>query len=251
MAKIDPTFQNQFVKSIVLNEKSSNTLDNIIPVGKLNIDQVINVYHNDYYSRLTEALCETFEAVWAVVGDDDFFSLCREYIYVNPSFYRELGEIGVNMPSFLCCHKLSSDYPFLKELSLFELSFWNTFHSEREYLSLDLSNSGESQLLTSRFKFVSNLKLFTWEYKIFDIWEMRKKGFEECEDDFSISQSVAIFKSKKNVEAIRLSLSQYKIITLLQENLSFNEALTKVEISKDEIQSLFFNLNNHNLLTLD
>ena len=73
-------FQKNFVNGVVNGNLSEYLESKIIPVGSLNQKQVLQVYTNDYYARLTEALGESFEAIWAVLGDEEFFKVCHEYI---------------------------------------------------------------------------------------------------------------------------------------------------------------------------
>lgn len=244
------SFQESFVDSITQGSFDKILEENIIPVGQLNVSKVLNVYRTDYQSRLTEALGESFESVWAVIGDDEFYELCKNYIKQYPSSYEELGEIGVNLPNYLSRHELSSDYPFLKELAQFEIDFWSTFHAKSHSVANDDSSISENDLLSSTYEFTKTFKLFTWNYCIFDLWELRKVGFENCDQNFDEEQKIAMFKTNKKVEVLKLSNDQYQIINDLMCGKTLSDSLVESYISSEELQSLFFNLNKHKAIKL-
>ncbi len=73
-------FQHLFTESSVRAEESSIhplLLKEIVPGGSLSAKAALDVYRTGHIVRLTEALGETFEAVWWVAGDTHFFRLQR------------------------------------------------------------------------------------------------------------------------------------------------------------------------------
>src|SRR5688572_29447575 len=78
--------QKAFAKAVYLSKKNpEELLHEIIPGGSLDVKGALGVYQNGYPARLTEQLGETFEAVWWVLGDEDFLTVCRTYIAENGS----------------------------------------------------------------------------------------------------------------------------------------------------------------------
>lgn len=239
-------FQENFVDGITKNKTSQDFLDQIIPVAKLTTEGVLNVYRNDYTARLTEAIGETFETTWAVLGDRDFLNLCREFIEKRPSTFRELGEYSRGFAAFV--KSLSNiDYPFLSDLLDFELAFWNLFHLKNEgtKVSLDLSLN---ELLECSFVFTKNIKLFKWDYKIFELWKHRKVGLSELEEDIYQKQNLILFKTSSFVEAFELSEVQISIFEKLLVGQNLNDILEQVDVNPQEISDLFFKLNSNKLI---
>jgi hypothetical protein len=232
-------YQKDFVKSVVQQERYQELLDNMIPAGKLDASQVLEVYHSDYFARLTEALGENFEAVWAVIGDEDFFALARSFIISHPSQKRDLNKFGHQLPEFLKSHELIEDYPFLAELADFEIGFWHTFHSAPSKGWNGFSQISQEQLLSGSFTFSPSLKVFSWDTRLYSIWQYREKGFDQCDEDFEGQQQVFIFKGQKSVEACELTEAQCSYLIGLTEGRTLMELIEEIEISPEEMQKLF------------
>jgi len=237
-------YQQKFVESVVANDGDSDLLESIIPVGRLDCKDVIEVYHKDYFSRLSEALGDSFEAVWAVVGDEAFFKLCREYIHRYPSQYRDLNNFGREMPSFLSEHQLLEDYPFVSLLAEFEINFWDIFHSSYTESKFDLSTLQQENLGELTFKFNPSLRIFSWDYRLYSMWQYRQKGFDQCEEDFSSGQSLLIFKGKSVVEACEVDHSQYLILHMMIRGECLDRCFDQVEINSEQVQDLFHKISS-------
>ena len=131
----------------------------------------------------------------------------------------------------------------------FERQYWKTFHTKLEPSSFDFGAMDDSEkLLSGQLIFVKNLTLHSWDTQINDIWSLRKTGFAECENDFSNPQNIIMFKTNTMVQALELTESQYKVFSLLLDRRALNEALEEVEISAEEIQSLFTYMRQYSLI---
>ena len=76
--------QELLCKSIISQKIDPQLLNGIIPGGNLSTQEALEVYLNGYPARLTDALGQVYEAVWPVLGDEEFFRVCREYILKYP-----------------------------------------------------------------------------------------------------------------------------------------------------------------------
>jgi hypothetical protein len=240
-------FQMDFVSTITRKIDIESVLQQIVPVGKLSKSQVLDVYRGDYVARLTGALGENFEALWAVLGDKEFFKLCKLYLEAHPSQASDLGEVGHHLPTFLKANGYEESYPFILDLVNFEIEFWKTFHSMKNSQDSLVKPSLEN-LIHAKINFRDDLKLFNWNFKIKDIWSYREKGFASVTDDFNQEQSILMFRNENNVMLLELLSSQMKLIKNLKEGKSLSEALEDVEIEVDEIQQLFSQLELHGLI---
>lgn len=231
-------YQETFVSNVIKKELSDHLDSMIIPVGELSNEEVIGVYHGDYFARYTEALGEIFETVWAVVGDDEFFTLAHDYIDSNPSHYRELGEVRRQFPEFLKSHRLQNEFPFLVDVAYFENIFWDIFHLKRSEKTSNIDLDFQT-FISTQFDFNEGVKIFSFDYKIFDLWKLRKVGLNNFTENIKLPQFLILYKKGALVEASELSANQYQIIQNLMNNQNLEEAIAEVEVSSDEIQSLF------------
>lgn len=248
MLKIDE-FQKLFVASVTSGQREGKLLSQLEAVGSLTIDEVMDVYRGDYKARLSEAIGESLEATWAVVGDDSFFELVSQYLNEFPSNREDLGQIARNMPMFLTNYYLIKEYPFLIDLVEFELSFWDTFH-KRSPLNYEIDlNLSMDDLLSAKISLCESIKLFTWDTSIYSIWCLRDEGFHDYTmSEFDRPQSVAIYKTSQNVRISELTKSQFNILNGMMKKMRLEDILDHIPVSAPDLQELFSMLQQNSLI---
>lgn len=96
--------------------------------GKLTSREAVGVYRKGYPARLSEALGETFEACWRVLGDEDFLKACEAYARSTPSVSHNLSDYGATFPDFLL-KRFKAHAPFIADLARLEWAFKELFHA--------------------------------------------------------------------------------------------------------------------------
>lgn len=148
-------------------------LDLIEPAGSLkNSKDAMAVYQRAYRARQTEALGETFDAVWSILGDDAFFVVAEKYTQRYPSQSYNLSSFGDQFSNFLKNEtQLYEEIPFLYELADFEWLFQKSFHTKRDTRQSKLVNINEFSV----FSFPENAFFLNTQYDVNYIWENREK----------------------------------------------------------------------------
>jgi len=234
-------FQNDFLISVQENKPSDKLVDDIVPIGSLSAERVIKIYNSDYFARMTEALGETFESLWFVLGDEDFFDLCEKYIVKHPSRVKDLASYGLEMPDFLEDIGLLDEWPFLKDLAEFELIFWKMFHSDYplvEPVALD-----PVRLSDIKFSF-ENVILYRSNWDVISVWRNRELVADEVEIDWDKKVFHLIFRHEVTVHLLELTEAQYSLLISMQNGADLGRALESVEISSEKVQELFSKLKN-------
>lgn len=162
-------FQKEFLNRI---QSSSTGPADFIPCGRLSAQEALRVYQDGYLARLTEALGETYETVWRVLGDEDFFKTCRHYILSHPSQTYNLNLYGERF------HELLEG--FLAQVARLEWLYQEVFHSA-QHIPCELEKFNQS--LESKKDFVlsfgPSFRLFASPVSIYSLWRRRQ---EECLD---------------------------------------------------------------------
>lgn len=96
--------------------------------GKLTPEGAVAVYRRAYPARLTEALGETYERVWRVLGDDDFLATSAAFITTERSTSHNLSDYGRTFPEFLESLPELAHAPFIGDLARLEWTFKELFH---------------------------------------------------------------------------------------------------------------------------
>ncbi|HEX4924641.1 MAG TPA: DNA-binding domain-containing protein, partial [Bdellovibrionales bacterium] len=138
------------------------------PGGRLTLRAALGVYSGGYVARLTEALGETFEAVWWVLGDREFFALAKAFIAGNDSRTYNLSSYGEAFPAYLR-HAGPPSAPFLHDLARFEWLFRESFNEPPpapfDHAELHLLHERSDVVL----KFQKNVRLFSAPYSVYPI----------------------------------------------------------------------------------
>jgi hypothetical protein len=194
----------------------------IVPGGTLDAAGALDVYRRGYFARLTEQLGETYPSVWRVVGDDDFFALCRAYIATHSSTSYNLSDYGREFPDFLAA---APDLPgFLVELARFELTVHDLFHAQA-HAPVDLASfAAIGDLAGVRLRFGSALRLLACEQAVYDVY--RHRNDEEPPDlDLERPQRLLLYRQGSDVLVREVDAAAFAALKVLAGGGSVEEAI--------------------------
>lgn len=120
--------QRDFVAAALAREGGEAFASTVTGGGRLTPAAAVEVYRRAYPARLSEALGETFEACWRVLGDRAFLAACADYAREVPSVSADLADYGRGFPEFLLARH-GGDAPFIADLGRLEWEFKELFHA--------------------------------------------------------------------------------------------------------------------------
>ena len=120
--------QRDFVASVLGARVLPAFADSVTGGGRLGPAAAVGVYRRAYPARMSEALGETFEACWRVLGDAAFLAACADYARAIPSVSADLSDYGRGFPDFLLARH-GADAPFVADLGRLEWEFKELFHA--------------------------------------------------------------------------------------------------------------------------
>ncbi len=217
----------------------------ITPGGTLSSLDALEVYQRGTIVRLTEALGETYEAVWWVAGDEDFFRLAKMFILSHPSHTYNLSSYGQEFSEFLRQERPFPSLPFLPELAQFEWMFKNIFHiTQHDAISQETIQRIAEQG-NVRFEFGPSVHLFTSPFAVYDIWKLRGA----CHDgrppvNWEHEQHLLLYKKQDQIFVNELNTLEYAVLELLLNGTTLEESLDQVasqfpELQQEQISKLF------------
>lgn len=231
------------------------------PLNGLGLNRAIDIYRRGYRARLTEALGETYEPVWRVLGDELFFEVSEDYIRHHPSKSWTLSDYGNEFSEFLSEHDVCRRFEFLPDLAELCLGIHKVFHAkatpglEADELARVLAECPEE------IRLVEATEVILSRYAIFDIWRAAKEDAGEL-SEIERSQGVLIYKkivaSADATEPARaaklylepMSLAQASLLVSLQGRETPSGFDSLDEISEEETAQLFQFLAENGLLTI-
>lgn len=244
-------FNLQFVTVVTSKASASSEMLEQIKNGHiLSAEKALEVYQEDYEARLTEALKNTYRGINAIIGDEDFFNLSKDYIKEHPSTSPDLDDYGHLLSSYLSGHWLSKDYAFLPELAFFEWNFREVFHKEQtiglspDALISSLQNSEEHLQLSS------SARLLQFNYQVTALYALKDSEVEEESFIFDLPEYILVYKEDVMVKTNTLSKHQFEIMKKLLAPTSLSDCLQNAPatVTPEEIQALFKILGTARLL---
>lgn len=242
------SFQEDFSRSVLSGSYNEKLISTIRPGGTLaNGSEALRVHENGYYARLTDALGETFEAIWWVLGDKKFFEVARSYIKGNPSVSPNLSDFGSSFPEYLKSLKELQGFPFLYDLGQFEWTFKTVFHSPQHNAesSVDFAQNPISD--HSKFQFAPSVQLHRGEHTIYPIWELREKSEKPDQlPGFNKPEHLFITKQNSEIYIQPVTAAEFQILDNLHRGRTLEESLDEAaqnfEVTPETVQTLFQSL---------
>ncbi len=210
--------------------------DNYQAAGGLSTQEAFAVYQRGYVARLTETLGDTYESVWSVLGDDLFFEVCREFIFLHSSLSYNLSDYSVKFIDFLISHPISQEFPFLADLAHLGWLHKKVFHAATEQalageeLITLLGNDDKKLMLVSDFDVLKS------DFCLFDIWKSLKNESVPPEK-WQNPQCLAFYKLDQQVYVQQISIKEFEFFEHLRSGLDIIDACEC--LTSTEITSLF------------
>lgn len=245
--------QEQFVNAIRGCDNSLS--ESITPIAQLSTEACLNIYRRGYGARLTEALSDTFEATWWVLGDEDFFELCARYIEKTPSHVYDLSDYGADFPEFLSAERQSDEIQFLSDLAKFEWAFKAVFHSANIEKSTNedlLNGLSESLKLTLS----PSVVLINSRFSVYEIWKRRATPITELSSvDLTKPENLLLYKKESQVYVQKLDNDEFLLIQSLGQGHSLEGSIDllvgqNIGISPSRIQEIFATIGQLNVLSV-
>ncbi|MFP4003190.1 MAG: DUF2063 domain-containing protein [Alphaproteobacteria bacterium] len=97
--------------------------------GAARVRAGLDVYRNNVFHSLTEALGDTYPVVKGLVGCEYFRALAREYVRAEPPEGPVLAEYGAGFPAFLESFPPVREVTYLADVARLERAWIEAFHS--------------------------------------------------------------------------------------------------------------------------
>jgi hypothetical protein len=209
--------------------------------GKLSAAEAVDVYRGGYPARLTEALGETYEACWRVLGDEDYFAAARAVIARTPSLTYNLSDYGETFPDFLESRPDAAQAPFLGDLARFEWAFKDLFHA-KAHEGLTAAELAAAAGPGSVLRFGGAVRLLSLRHRVHGIWKRDRADDAPLEPpDWTGAERLVLYKRGSNATYTReLTGPEHAALSSLASGRPLEEALAGAEgLDADDARALF------------
>ena len=217
-----------------------------IEASGLSAARRLQVYKNNLYISLTDALIAIYSVTHRLVGDDFFRHIAMQYIPMQPSKSGNLHEFGERFPQYLRSLQAIMSLPYLPDVAELEWVYHRVFHSAHaEPLQVE-----ELQKLPAQyhddlyFKLHPACQLIKSDYPILEIW-LSNQGNYEGDGLISLekgSVSLAVVRPELEIEFQSLSAGDFVLLNEINNGSAFFiacEHAVQVEPDMDVAQCLY------------
>lgn len=218
--------------------------------GKLSAREAVDVYRRGYPARLSEALGETFEACWRVLGDEDFLKACENYARSVPSRSHNLSDYGRSFPAFLK-KRFGREAPFIEDLAMLEWEYKELFH-RAPHVPLPATVLAESVENNSALEFGSAVRLLPFKHAVHRIWKRdRRDDSPIAKTDWAHEEWVLLYKGGgAQVSSFPLAAPEASVLASLMKGSRLSAALAKSKgMNEGRTEKLFALLAESGVIT--
>lgn len=200
---------------------------NKITRGQFPADQLIQIYRNNFIISLSEILEATYPAVKAVVGDECFSQLARQYVLSHPLEQGDVSHYGAGLDEAITqTAELHQAVPYLADLAALEWCVDRAHHQPAIHSSFPLhklQGLAENDFSSLQFEVPQLTLCFDSSYAVVTLWQMvTNNNFEEF--DINQPESAIIQHRGKQILVMNTNRAATALVTLSQQQKTLDNA---------------------------
>lgn len=191
-------------------------------------DRRYGVHRNNVVVSLMEALRSAFPSVLAIMGEENFARVARNFVATHPPRSPMMQRYGEAFPDFLDSFAPLRSAPYLGDVARVERACIDAFHAADALCLATGELSGLSPGETVELKFAPHpaVALLRSQNAVADLYGWRN-GRPEGGTDVSRPQAVMVTRAVLQVEVHALTLEQHAFLSMLVQGETFGVAASE------------------------
>lgn len=187
-----------------------------------------NIYRNNTFTGLSNALANAYPVVQKLVGRDFFRYCAHEYIQQHPSRSGDLADYGAAFADFLAQFEPCRQLAYLPDVARLEHAFNHAYQAaEHPPLALpELAKIPPDQHEYLTFRLHPSASLLQSKYPIVPIWEANQPeaNSDQIIDINSGGNQILVVRPQFAVKIVLLNSAEYTLLTTLASGELFGSA---------------------------
>jgi hypothetical protein len=192
------------------------------------------VYRNNVVVSLMEALASAFPSVAAIMGEETFRRIARNYVAFHPPRSAMMQRFGDTFPQFLAGFAPLRNAPFLADVARAERAFLDAWHAADD-VALDpvrLSGLANEEVMALTFAAHRATAIISSQFAVADLFAWRN-GRPKDGTDVNVAQALLITRPQLEVMVQPLTPVQAAFLTGLMAGQALGEA-AEAALGKDD-----------------
>lgn len=209
------TLQKRF--SLALLDRTREIPQGIRAADQERPERRFNVYRNNVFVSLTEALVTRFPVCHALVGDEFFRAMARMFIELSPPRSPVLMTYGDDFGDFIDTFPPARPVPYLGDVARLEAALTLAYHAaDASPLMVDeLASFAPHRWEHTRVELHPSMRIVTSRYPVVSIWEAHTRSDARLLIDPSTSEDALVARPDLDVEIHRLPPGAATFLLLL------------------------------------
>ncbi len=191
------------------------------------VAQRYGVYRNNVVVSLIEALGAAFPVVRALVGEDFFSAMARDFVRASPPQSPVLSTYGDEFPDFIALFAPAASLPYLADVARLELLRLGAYHAaDADALTpADFTRLGVERLIDARVRLHPALRLLSSPYAIASMWRAHHGLRAWATVDPTTPENALVVRPLFNVEIVALTDGAFALLEILRAGETFAAAV--------------------------
>ena len=195
--------QKRFV--LALLDRTREMPPGIRAVGQTQPERRFNVYRNNVFASLTEALVTRFPVCHALVGDEFFRAMARVFIELSPPRSPVLMTYGDNFGDFIETFPPARPVPYLADVARLEAALTRAYHAaDASPLTVDELASAPCGWEQIHVDLHPSVRIIMSPFPIVSIWEAHMRPDGHPMIDSAMAEDALVARPDLDVEVHRL-----------------------------------------------
>jgi hypothetical protein len=208
-------------------------LSGLRALPRVSATRCLGIYESAVENALRGALSEIFPVCEALVGEEYFRALARDYGRAAPSEHPDLGSCGATFPGFLEQQPSLDGLPYLPDVARLELAWHAAFAApdppsttDPEALAEALSQRPEQW----RFRLPPSARLVSSPHPVLAIWEAHQED-SDAAGDFDIDfgsgpDRIIVWRQELDMRVQRVEAGLWPLLEAIALGCSVAQLLT-------------------------
>ena len=212
--------------SMALLDRTREVPPGIRVAGHGQVNRRFDVYRNNVFVGLTEALVNRFPVCHALVGDEFFRAMARAFIELSPPRLPILMTYGDDFAYFADTFPPARPVPYLGDIARLEAALTRSYHAaDASPLTVDeLASLAPRRWEQIHVELHPSVQIVSSPYPIVSIWEAHLRLDDHPLIDSSRAEDALVVRPDLEVEVHRLPPGAAAFLTALLKGASLRTA---------------------------
>jgi len=201
----------------------------LVDGARVGAEARLRIYRNHVFHSLSTALAATFSTVQALVGEDFFRALAREYIAATPPAGAVLSEYGADFADFIARHERARALVYLADAARLDWALNRAYGSDAgaALTGEHLAALPPPAIEGLRLRLRTGVSLLRSPYAIDRIWAVSRGDEEGTVDLASDGVALVVFPRDDDAAFARLSRGEWTLLDACDGTATLTEAFER------------------------